>query len=226
MRTLVRPLVFMVFVSAVCFAQSPSTKTASKPVATKPVTRAVWFPFWQTSIGVTEEEFKKSGLDQLTEPEGDSLWSTVYNHRPYLSCGPSYTPQLKDEYNFVHIFVTGNTSDAEFVGRLRLKISAVKDVKMASSSDDADLTINILTVWNVVGGTQIGITVGTTVSEMCTLQTPAGEDASKLTHLLDSFINAGPNEDDITSRIANSVEASDFDAVRQSHAKVLKSLSR
>jgi|SRR5271168_878151 len=228
MKIRLRSLVFLLFVAAVCFAQTPTTKPTSKPAAAKPVAPAAWFPYWKTSIGVTEEEFKNAGLDQLTAPQGNLLWAAVYGHRPYLDCGPTYVAAQKDENNFVHIFATGNASDVEFVGRLRLKLSAIKDVKMVSSADDADLIISILTVSNEVGSTRVGLTVATSVSEICTMKTPSDGAGSKFNHSIDALINTGPDEEGIASRIAsriaNSVEASDFDTVRQNHAQMLKLL--
>lgn len=227
MKTHLRFSAFLLFVAAVCFAQDPTPKPASRSAAAKPVVaHAAWYPFWQTSVGMSEEDFKKAGLDQLTSLQGTSLWTTIFTHRPYVTCGRFYGSDEKNEYNFVHIFVTGNTSDVEFVGRLRLKISAIKDVKMAPSSDDADLTISILSVSNEVGSTRVGMTVATTVTEVCTLRTTTDGAESNFAHEVNALINAGPDEDGLASRIANSVEASNFDSVRQAHAQALKLLPK
>jgi hypothetical protein len=95
---------------------------------------------------------------------------------------------------------------------------------MAASNNDADLVINLLEVSNEVTSRRIGITVATNVTEPCVYQVNGGlqDGPERFQKLLDATVATGGDDDEVATRIANSLEARDFDDIRQSHASILK----
>jgi hypothetical protein len=220
-------LLFSLFALAVTdFGQTPGSKAnqnAARP--TPPAAQyAKWAPLWEAWLGITETEFKAAGLGRLSAQEATNLLSTISSHRPMLTCGPSYGPKETDEYHYVHLYVSGSDADAEFVGLLRGKLSAIRDVRMVASDDEADLGVSILTIPNESDSHKFGITASTNIYEPCVYQVNGGlgNGTSKIYKLVDAIINTGPDEDSIASRIANTLDARDFDEIRQNHAQILK----
>jgi hypothetical protein len=187
-----------------------------------------WADYWQNSLGITEEEFNEAGLGQLTKTQGTKLWLAVYQHRPNMSCGVTFADKEVNEYHFVHIHVTGTDSDAEFVGRLRGKLSAIRDVKLVSTDEDADLGVSVLTVSNEVGSARVGITVATTIYQPCeyTVKGGFGDGIQKIKVMLDNFINAAAKSEDAATSIADTLDARDFEDTRRNHAQLLKYLQK
>jgi len=216
-------LLAVIFVAS---AQTRQSKTAPNGPQTpaSAVPSAKWEPFWEGLLGITDAEFKAAGLERLSSQEAANLWSTIYSHRPVLTCGPTFSEKEKDEYRYVHLHVSGADSDAGFVGLLRGKLSAIKDAKMVPTDEDADLGVSVLTVSNQTDSHKFGITVSTNIYEPCVFEVRGGmaSGATKFGKFLDQLINAGADQDGVASGIANTLDARDFDQIRQNHSEILK----
>jgi hypothetical protein len=230
MKLTTRLLYVFAFFVVITFGQTPSARRNPKPAqpAAVPFEHAKWAQYWEFSVGITEREFDDAGLQSLSPLQASKLWASIVAHRPNLTCGVSYGPNETQEYQYVHLYVSGPDSDAEFVGRLRGKLAAIRDVKMIPSEEAADLVITVLTVPNEVGSTKVGITVATNVYEPCVYEIKGGlaDGTARFKKLIDGMINAGGDEDGVASRVANSLEARDFDQTRKDHAQIIKYLQK
>ena len=222
-------IIIVIFTAAVCTSgQVTRDKLPSKNAAGTESTpqHAKWEPFWESLYGITETEFNEAGLNHLTTLQSKTLSATLLKHRPTFSCGPSFGPKELDEYHYVHLHVSGPDSDAAFVGLLRSKLAAIRDVRMVPSDENADLSVTVLTVKNEVGAREIGLTVSTGIYESCVYQPNGwlGNGSTQFKRLIDALLNAGNTDDAVATRIANTVEAREFDDVRTNHAQILKVL--
>jgi hypothetical protein len=88
------------FLYVVTSSQTASQKSTTKAPTPKATTAefAKWNLGWETLLGITETEFNKSGLEHLTLDQATTLFFTIYNHRPTLTCGVNYDSKAADEY--------------------------------------------------------------------------------------------------------------------------------
>lgn len=208
-----------------CLSQSKQTAANPKATVQTPVSpHAEWAQFWDQMIGIDADGFGKAGLNSLSKDQAGSLFNQIYQNRPTLSCQKFYSQKEKGELSFVHLHVSGPESAGEFVGRLRSKLGAIKDVKLVASDDDADLVVSVLAFSDEVGSRQVGYIASVIVMTPCTYNVPSGMDKGSDTfrRMNDHFLQTNPREDELAVTISNTLDASSFDFTRNQHKNLLK----
>lgn len=201
---------------------NPAQKSAATTVPATP--RAKWGTYWEELLGINEQDFQNAGLQNLTPEQASSLFLIISNGHPNLTCERFYNQTEQDELRYVHLYVTGSAEDSEFVGRLRGKLSAIRDVKIVPSEDDADLVVNSLSFSNFIAGRQTGFTASLVVTYPCVYKVPAGlgQRTEKLERVLDHYLRTSADEDNLATQVSNQLDARDFDDTRSSHSALLK----
>jgi hypothetical protein len=225
MRTLIGVCLTGLTFAMISWAQTAPPKTT--PAKASPVPMAAWREApWYSILGVEKHEFHTLGLDKLAAADAENLLSYLVLNRPSLSCVKWYPASKKDELKFIHLYVeAGNTNSTELAGNLRSKFSALKDISLVYSDQDADYIVSVLGLASHVNGREVGYFVSTTVNEPCTYNAPKGYDQGDtiIRKAVASYVDSGPTQNDIANSIADTVYGRDFDEIRRKHAKQLKS---
>jgi hypothetical protein len=165
------------------------------------------------------------GIDKLTPDQAASLFGQFIAARPSFSCYKLYPESRKEELKHVHLYVeNGSSESAEFVGRLRIQLSAIHDVSLVYSDEDADYIVSVLAMPTHVGNREAGYVASAVVLQPCIYKATTGFDKGEqpTRKIVDHYINVGPDEDRVASVITNNLNAQDFDDIRRSHASTLK----
>jgi hypothetical protein len=217
---------FSLLVCAICLGQTTRTRPNTKTTPQAPVNapHAEWAEFWDQMIGIDAEGFRNAGLHSLTPEQATRLFNLIYNGRPSLICDKFYPQKEKDELNYLHLHVSGPDQASEFVGRLRGKLGAIRDVKLVPSDEDADMIIGILAFADEVGARQVGYIASANVLLPCTYTVPngLGKSTDTFRRLSGHFLQTNPSEDELAATIANQLDAQSFDDIRNQHKNLLK----
>ena len=125
----------------------------------------------------------------------------------------------------MHVSVQGSEKNAEFIGQLRSRFSAIHDVSLVYSDSDADVVVKALGFVNENQNNRpTGYTASVVVLSPCTFKSPSGYDKGETTvrQLMDHELFTGPSEEDVLSRVSSTLDVRDFDDVRKEHAASLK----
>jgi len=203
------------------------TVAKKTPAGTAPVSPgAAWTSMWQQFGGLSEEQFHKFGYDRLSEDEGKAIFAWILANRASMFCGKVYGPAEKEDLKYVHPFVqTSDDNSTSFVGELRSKLGGTQDVKLAYADSDADLVIQVLAMpLKETTGRESGFVASVTVMAPCKYSVPSGFDqgTSTFNKVTNSYLQVGPDEASVLSRIASSLDVNDFDPIRTQHSQIIK----
>ena len=154
-------------------------------------------------------------------------FSPTVSNRPTFNCNNFYKD--KDELKGVHLFVEGHPSASltaqEFVGQLRSKLSAIRDVSLVYSYSDADIVVRALAFpTESETNRPLGYTASLVVLMPCIFKSAGGWDKGETTVLRmdDHELFTGSSEENVLSRASSTLDVNDFDDVRKDHASSLK----
>jgi hypothetical protein len=222
MKTVSLTLIILVAVGVV-LAQTPKPRPAGKPAPV--VEKAVWNSGWETVLGITEADFRTLGIDAQSKERANQIFSYLMTNRSNFSCEHYY--KNKEELKRVHVFVESSSEGPqEFVGQLRSRLSAIHDVSLVYSDEDADIIVKALGFANENESTRqtTGYTASVVVLTPCTFRSPGGYDKGEQTVrvLVGHQVSTGPSEENVLSRVSSTLDVSDLDSVRKQHAARLK----
>jgi hypothetical protein len=203
--------------------QNPPVKTKAPDTAAS--AHAAGSSVWQDIFGITREQFHTLGYDTLSQEQGKAIGFWFMTNRPILTCGKSYDSEDKEGPKYVHPFIeAANTDATAFVGELRSRIAATRDVRLVYSDTDADLIVSVLAMSTTIGGRQSGYVAAVTVLTPCIYSVPSGMGAgtSRFRRFTDGFVDTGPDAASVLSQVASTLDVSDFDPVRAEHSSMLK----
>jgi hypothetical protein len=165
------------------------------------------------------------GIDKLSPDQATNLLLNITTARPSFSCYKFYPITQKEELKHVHLYVeSASDKSAEFVGRLRIHLSAIHDVSLVYSDEDADYVVSVLAMPTHMGAREAGYVASTVVLQPCVFRASTGIDKGEqiARKIVEHYVNVGPEEDGLASIITNDLNAQDFDEIRRAHASTLK----
>jgi hypothetical protein len=212
--------------AVVASGQAPTAhKTGAPKPAQTPPPAAAWVAGWETFGGINETQFHEMGIDKLNPQQAANLLLNIINVRPSFSCYKFYPITQKEELKHVHLYVeSASDKSAEFVGRLRIHLSAIHDVSLVYSDEDADYIVGVLAMPIHVGQRETGYVASTVVLQPCIYRASTGLDKGEqiARKIVEHYVNTGPDEDGLASAITNDLNGQDFDEIRRAHASTLK----
>jgi len=208
----------------VVLAQTPKPRAAGKP-SPPVVEKAEWNSGWEAVLGITEADFRTLGIDAQSKEKAVQIFTYLAANRPNFRCEHYYKDE--EELKRVHVFVESSSEGPqEFVGQLRSRLSAIHDVSLVYSDEDADIIVKALGFANENEITRqtTGYTTSVVVLRPCTFRSPSGYDKGEQTirELAHHQLLTGPREEDVLSRVSSTLDVSALDDIRKQHATNLK----
>lgn len=218
-----------------CTLANAQLPTAKKVQVPQNVQHASWVPYLQNSFALSEQDFRKLGLEALTQEQESSLFLWILDReqdakdsvpRQDYSCGRPGTAFLQtfpDEYGKVTVLVRANGSAEEIISGVRERLRTMNSIEVVYSRGEADLIVDLVAMKTTnTAGYETGVAISTAVSQPCEWKVAAN--TSEYDALQDQFLQVGSDMKEVVNSIVASVDTNDLENQRKMNSGYRKYL--
>jgi hypothetical protein len=211
------------------------TATTQKSQPAKTVGHAQWIAALEANFGISQQDFRDMGLSALTPEQEFSvlIWASGREQKakesvvvPSFDCGrpgQKFEDAKPDEYDKVHVNVNATGTADEIISNVRERFRTMNGVEVVYTSDEADLTVNLVGVnMQTKGGYASGVAISVIVTQPCTYK--AGTYAHEHASLLDHFVQVGSDAPTVVNSIVATIDTDAFENQRKTNAQYKKYL--
>jgi hypothetical protein len=205
----------------------------SKSQPQKTVSHAAWVPGLQSDFDISPKDFREMGLSALTTEQEMSLlvWASGREQKVKESApsfesgrpGQKFLDAKPEEYDKVRVYVIANGSADEIISGVRERLRTMNGLEVVYTSDEADLTVNLVAMESkTTGGSHFGTATSVVVTAPCTYK--VGTYTHQHASMLDQFVQVGSDTSVVISSIVSSIDTDALDNQRKANAEYKKYL--
>jgi hypothetical protein len=139
-------------------------------------------PVWLVLTGLTPENFKSSGVADLSPQQRAAIFDSLKRQRLTLQCGHKPTPQTASSSD--HIWVKldfANGVPGAYKSKLRELLSSLPEVQLVEETTDADIVVSSQVDDNKMYGNRAAQVIVMNVFEPCVYGVPGADPAHSQT---------------------------------------------